>query len=365
MPFPNAIVQRVRQEAEAVLLSGKSRIEEYEARPNDYTGKQDDSSLYHWLRSWYAGLSNVNEQEWIDERVKLLTDLTYLLDRWFHLTYAENLMDKYVHGAFIQHLEHTQPFYEDRPKKQQQNLYLMARSTFKTTIMSAMAIQTALRDPRARVAIASFRQEEAEDRLQPLKRILESDQAMHFFPDRVWPRQHKWRPDTIMWDKASLQFRNSRRIGKDPDLCAVSSETPQTGAHFTDIHADDLVNEKSVKTRLMIRKCSQTWKYLQTCTEEWAILRGYGTFYDGDDLYNEMIREGGLNELWVVPAIASENWLKEYPQMRNKLWMGSRIRQDDLLFPNRLTGPALDERATKLGPFIFSCQYLLEPTART
>ena len=337
-------VERVREESERLLERGKK-------------------SLDPKLDVWRASMTNVAEDDWLQERVRLLTDLAYLASKppW-SLKFGGDLMDERVHTGFIGHLERTTQWVDERTPKKKCYLYLQARNTLKTTLAIPHAMQVVLRDRKAREALGTFKEDKAIARLAPIRMYLESEEAALYFPDSTWPRTGKGkRPQTARWTKRALDlpFRTQHH---EPTIGAVSYRTAATGDHWTDFSLDDPVNEESVRTQTLKEQCLETWKFLSVASRTYAIRRVFGTFYGDDDLYNWLLQEGIVDELWIVPAVATDNWINANPNMQEHL---GEVQVGELLFPGRLTQEALDDAYEELGPYLYGCQYLLDPTSKT
>ncbi len=356
----DALRAHLRLEAQKVIESGKRNA----AVQGQGHLTHDTYSAKQWASQWLVTMTNTSEDAWIAERVDLLSDPTAIAAKFFGLKFEGPLLDRRVHSRLSDHLIATQPYTWQRDSKKRTYLYLQARNTFKTTFFEAFTLQTILRDPGTRLAIASFRQSESEQRLREIRRVLESDEALHFFPDRLWPRNAKYRPSHVIWTKNALRLRGATQ-GHEPTLVAISHNAPQAGAHFTDSMVDDVVTERSVIKPDLIQKQIETWKYVSECSALGAIERVMGTFYSSDDLYNWLLQNEHIEELWVVPAQVTPQWLETYPQMVKNLGFKRTPEIGTLLFPGRLSRAVLEQELQRLGDYIFGCQYLLEPTAQT
>ncbi len=324
--------------------------------------KHGQAGLSSQARTWYAHVKReMSDSDWIDRRVRLLTELEQFIGEFFGLRFGGQWLHKPVHRPLFRYLDKSVPLVADRPLKQTSRLFLAARNTFKTSIFVPYETQITLRDKEVRCQIGGFRQAESEHRLAMVKKLLESEQAWFWFPDHVWYNDDK--PRTVRWTKDALDLRGRRQL-VDPCIWAVSYGVSVAGAHAHNRLLDDVVNEETCNTADLLQKTISTWEYLNPCSSLNLIEDIVGTFYDRDDLYSWLIREGFVQYKWIVPAYVTKEWLRDYPEMQDKLEF-DEYPLGKLLFENRLTEEFLEQAAERLSDYVFGCQYLLNPTAKT
>ena len=218
---------------------------------------------------------------------------------------------------------------------------LWAREHYKSTIITfALTIQDILKDPEITVGIFSHTRPVAKAFLRQIKRELEGNAKLKsVFPDILFENPAKESPK---WseDEGITVKRKSNPKEATVEAWGILDGQP-TGRHFRLMIYDDLVTRENVTTPEMIHKTTDAWALSLNLGSDGGIIRYIGTYYHFNDTYHEIISRGSA-----VPRI--------YPATDNGKSTGKPIliRPDDLA-----------KKRKDMGPYIFSCQMLLNPVA--
>lgn len=215
---------------------------------------------------------------------------------------------------------------------------LWAREHFKSSILTfGKTISDILRDPELTFGFFSHTRPIAKAFLRQIMRELEGNQLLHAaFPDVLWGRDTKQAPK---WseDDGIIVKRKGNTNEATIEAWGVVDGQP-TSKHFSILHYDDLVTEKSVTTPEMIEKTTDSFLLSLNLGKRGGARRIAGTFYHFGDTYKAIIKAGLAKE-------------RIYPATDDGTETG---------VPVLLTVEQLAEKR-KQGPYIFSCQQLLSP----
>jgi hypothetical protein len=342
MSVPKRVKTRVVEESTKVFADLRGRDPEFE-----------------WHKAWLKlyEQSKLTEVQWLDKRNKLLTDLKYFLRVFFDLTFSGNLLTREVHGPLIDQIEDSACFVCDRPQTADISMYVQARDTLKTSIFVPAGMQSVLRDKEERFAVATYDAPQSKARVGVIRDKLATPEARLFFPDSIhMPRGKK---QGLRESNDCLDMPN-RRITMEGTLQSYSRQAAATGMHPTLVLFDDLVNEDTIRSQLMMRNVRSVWDYLVACVARNFVGWVVGTFYGDDDLYHSILSDGVISKLWVVPAVMTENWIRDYPEMQPKLKF-DKYEPGTLMFPNRLDDDTLHQKRKLHGAKVYASQFLLDP----
>jgi len=114
-----------------------------------------------------------------------------------------------------------------------------------------------------------------------------------------------------------------------------------TGKHFYGLIYDDIVTDKSVTTPEMIQKTTDALALSSNLGTEGGFERYYGTIYHANDTYSKLRKNK-----YITTRI--------YPCTEEGTWPGTPVLK---------SAENLAKKYAAQGPYIFSCQMLLSPTA--
>jgi phage terminase large subunit-like protein len=217
------------------------------------------------------------------------------------------------------------------------SLTLAFRGAGKTTIATITdAIGNIVRYPDIRILIGSKTLNNAQDFLKEIKGHFESNVAFReVFGNWVGKRQ---------WDERSIEVSRRTMNRKEPTIMTVGADGAVASKHYDVIYFDDLVEEENSRTDHM-RKRLHNWFYgvLLPCLEPpdpriplRGQLRGSGTRYHPEDLYNHLQQHEFADTTLVIPALnesGESNW------------------------PGKFSREFLQRKREAMGTVIFSAQY--------
>lgn len=256
------------------------------------------------------------------------TDLFYLLG--FVLTT----------GPLIMH-----PWLFDRCREVQRSpnghLDLWAREHFKSTIITfGMTIQDIINDPEITIGIFSHSKPVAKKFLTQIKQEMEGNKNL----PRLWPE--------IFWDNPKGEAPKwSEDVGiivkrkGNPKEATVEAhglvDGQPTGRHFKGRIYDDVVTIESVNTAEQIIKTTNAWRISDNLGSIGGWVRYIGTRYHLFDTYRTM-----LDDKVAIPRIHAAT--EDGTEFGKPVFMPQKV---------------LSDKRRNQGPFIFSAQMLLDPTA--
>ncbi len=221
------------------------------------------------------------------------------------------------------------------------HLDLWAREHYKSTIITfGLTIQDILNDPEITVGIFSHTRPIAKGFLRQIKRELESNQILKdLFPDIFWDDPQKQAPK---WseDDGIIVKRKGNPKESTVEAWGVVDGQP-TAKHFGLRVYDDLVTIESVSGPEMIEKTTERWALSLNLGSDGGWERYAGTRYAFSDTYKHMV-DRGVVDVRVFPAT-------DTGELEGKPVLLSRSR--------------LEEKRRAMGPYVFSCQMLLNPVA--
>lgn len=187
--------------------------------------------------------------------------------------------------------------------------------------------------PPPRIIIVSWGFKLLRDLMGNIKRLAEKPEIYSRFPHSLWG--HTPRPFSSTWSGEELHFPNGASI------VAASLNSLPTGLHGDVVICDDIVDEESVGSPDLIADVKHRFGLLNSVLNPGGQMWVVGTHYHYDDLYAELKSRRG----WVVHKRTC-------------------YREDGSpSFPERFTAAQLESIREEQGPYVFSCQYLLDPVA--
>ena len=221
------------------------------------------------------------------------------------------------------------------------HLDLWAREHYKSTIITfAGIIQEIINDPEITVGIFSHNRPTAKKFMNQIKFELESNNTLKkLYPDVLWKHPSREAP---RWSEDRGLIVKRKGNPKEATLEANGLvEGMPTGAHYKLRVYDDVVTEDSVTSPEMMAKTTDAWRLSQSLGTVGGRVWYIGTRYHFNDTYRVMLD----NEV-VTPRI--------YPATDDSTPGGNSV-----LFPQEY----IERKRREQGPYIFSCQLLLNPVA--
>lgn len=221
------------------------------------------------------------------------------------------------------------------------HLDLWAREHFKSTIITyALTIQDILNDPEVTIGIFSHTRPIAKGFLRQIKREFEGNEDLkRLYPDVLWANPQKEAPK---WseDDGIVVKRKSNPKESTVEAWGVVDGQP-TSKHFKVLNYDDIVTRESVGTPEMMAKTTEALVLSYNLGSHGGVRRFIGTRYHYNDSYRTLI---------------------ERQTARPRIYAATENGKVDGK-PVFLSPTVLAKKRTDMGPYVFGCQMLQDPTA--
>lgn len=233
-------------------------------------------------------------------------------------------------------------FIETQEQAQKTNIILIPRGHFKSTIATVgRCIQWMIRDRNTSIGLGSADLKSSKKFLREIRGQLEQNARLKaLFPDCFYsePRREatKWTEEEII-----IKRDTTRPTPKEGTVKVFGLEDGlPTGDHYYHMVIDDAINEDNVRTAERIAKVDQQSRYLRPLlmTPDQPI-NWVGTRYHLFDIYQRFTDN---------PA--------------NAVYLRQALEDNKPIFPERFSHKTLEDTRIELGSYIFSCQYMLQPT---
>lgn len=232
-----------------------------------------------------------------------------------------------------------------------ERMLLVSRGHFKTTVDEADIIQWILVFPNIRILIMSGKAEIVEGMIKNIKGHFQNNPKLRaLFPELCPPIDKEFGNLTQFTTPGrTKQFR-------EPTVMATAGESVKAGLHFDVIKGDDLVNEINSNTIELIRKTRQRWTYTGPIVEPYGYRDLIGTPYAETDLYAHRRKKNKKLKIYQMPV-----WQVK-PQYLEYLQKGGELLEEMVMinFYERFSFEWLMAQRDD-DPYIFNCQYLLDP----
>lgn len=220
-------------------------------------------------------------------------------------------------------------------------LDLWSREHFKSSIITyGLTIKDILNNPNLTVGIFSFNRPTAKAFLRQIKQDFESNELLRaMFPDILWA--NPWR-DAPKWseDDGIVVRRTGNPKESTIEAWGLVDGQP-TSKHFGLMVYDDVVTADSVGSPEMIEKVTRAWEVSRNLTMEGGATRYIGTRWHYADTYRTILeRKAAIPR---IHPVTYEGTVDGTPV----LWTKERVA----------------EKRREMGPYSFSSQLLLDPTA--
>lgn len=223
------------------------------------------------------------------------------------------------------------------------------RGTFKTTlVVHDTTVWCMLRWPDMRILITSSVGDNAQARLVEIKATFEDHYFQYLFGRRFDPR-YRWSSTQLVVDR-DKEF-------KEPTVDYGGPEVDKVGCHYDLVIGDDLQTEDNSTSWEMIEKVR---KYVKNCLSllnkngvnlhaltRWAFNDVGAMFEEWNDIAGKELR-------------AKEVEISQYSVYKKD---GQGKLTSEIEFPTLFTQDKLNGLRAKQGAFLFSCNYLLQPTS--
>ncbi len=246
-----------------------------------------------------------------------------------------------------------QEFAAEVQKDTNLSLFLLPRGHCKTQIFTiADGIRQYLKVPSEPIAIVCDALKRSVKKMRAVKWHFESNRRLReLFPDKIWANPQKESPK---WtdEEFILPYHTGRQ---EPSFLATSLENQPTGLHFPRIKCDDIVTPETCTSREMMDKNRDAYGLMRSSIlQTGGNIQIAGTIYDDGDLHCDM-EKSGMYRTYKRPASYHFMTGKAVPPSSDgavALWpeQFSLNRQEEI------------RKDPTVGDYIYSCQYLLDPT---
>ena len=248
------------------------------------------------------------------------------------------------------------PFLFDRCREVQKSpnghIDLWSREHYKSTIITfAKTIQDILAshgdDPlpewkgrEATFGIFSFNRPGAKKFLEHIRTELAENKALQeLFPDVLYERPDREAPKWSL-DEGIIVKRKANQRESTVEAWGLIDSMP-TGSHFFVRIYDDVITEKFARSADMIKKSTESWELSQNLGARGGFERYIGTRYHFNDTYKEIMKRGSAKKR--IYAATADGTVEGEPLL--------------------LSRKELDQKRRDMGPYVFGCQMLQNPTA--
>lgn len=308
----------------------------------DFSKSKDNS-----FRKWRIAAGKARKKGDKEEENRCMA-MSYITDEgfWHYCTEICGYEDLYrpFHGPIIDYcLGNT-------PKKSRFRMVQAFRGSFKSSIVSyAYPTWMIAREymttgsVNVRIGIQSEKLALAKASVRTCRLILESPKYQEFFGIHE-PKTRTGKN----WADESFTSAMRTKVLSSPTMWTIALGAERTGFHFDYIISDDLQAFASVNTRDQIEKCSYLFRLNHSLLDPGRELIVVCTRWHYDDIY---------------ARLEKENKTKPPDEQFEILKLPIHDENEKYLFP-AMYGPEEAQSLKKdQSPYIYSCQYLLQPMA--
>jgi len=220
-------------------------------------------------------------------------------------------------------------------------LDLWAREHYKSTIGSfLLLLQDILNDQEVTIGLFSVTRPLAKDLLRVLKTEMENNRLLkRLFPEILWDNPKREAPKWSEDDGLIVKRKHNPREATLEAWGLVDSMP--TGKHFQILNYDDVVTERHVNSPEMMKKTSDMLKLSYSLGRVDCKRRMWGTRYHLLDALGVVVKDKVA-----IPRIVAVT-KDGTPEGEPVFWTRDQVAA----------------KRREQGPYIFGCQYLLNPTA--
>jgi len=228
-------------------------------------------------------------------------------------------------------------------------MLLLPRDSYKTTVGTiAFSVWLLCKDIKTRILICNASSEKTRDMLHSIRKWLEETPEI----------QELWSPKLESASGKSLTLKGRGPGAKEPNVVAAGVGTHLTSGHYDYIIYDDIENDQTTAT-MNLRAKSKKWFAETVPLRTDGKARIVGTRWDIDDVYYTILDKKDTSGLGV------DIFIKPAATVVGSLSDPKTVRFTNLLYPSKLNEKFLKTALIEMGPYAFSCQYLLDPLPQT
>jgi len=276
------------------------------------------------------------------ERRLGLTDLHYFCK---HILGYSDLTDEHgFHGEYCRHLQNLDNKFK---------LSLTPRGSLKSSIGTiGGSLQAIVKNPNVRILLASEKFTISTKFLSEIKGHIENNDK---FKDLYGDIK-----GTLKWTESEIIVNNRTNWKKEPTISCAGIDVTKVGMHYDIIKVDDPHSDQNTSSQDQIDKVIRWYKLLLSLVDPGGYVDITGTIWHYSDLYSYIINK----ERERVTAGRKKRFSifqKDSFEGTNDDLLNDRVPVNKLLWPERLSADFLKDQLIEQGPYIFSCQYRLQP----
>jgi phage terminase large subunit-like protein len=276
------------------------------------------------------------------KRRRGLNDLHFLCKQI--LKYQDLTEEDGFHGDYCKHLQDESKNFK---------LTLSPRGSLKSSIGTiGGSIRDIIRNPNVRILLASENFAISVKFLSEIKGHLEkNDEFINLYGNLRGK-------DT--WAKHEITVKTRTSWKASPTIACAGIDVTKVGMHYDVIRVDDPHSDQNTTSQDQIDKVIRWYKLLLSLLDPGGYLYITGTIWHYGDLYNYIINkerervEAGFKKRFKI--FKRDSFIGTTEELVN-----DKITSDKCLWPERLGPEFLKEQYLEQGPYIFSCQYRLNP----
>ena len=243
------------------------------------------------------------------------------------------------------------------------------RDMGKTSVVARKIMQDVFNDPNERILFVSDMKGRAEHVTDMIRMIFATNKLLKWaFPDILWQdpdRKQLYNPEMKgetprMWSPGRFTVKREIDV-PDATITAATLNPMPTGGHYTRIYFDDLEVPENTMTDEQLAKTKESFGYffamLSASSSDISVEGSVfvsGTIYDANDLHSELLNDPDFKckiiSAYLTPDVAEEMGLP---------YLG---KNKSHTCPKRMGEKALNRRRKRMTEYIFSCQYLQDPS---
>jgi len=205
-----------------------------------------------------------------------------------------------------------------------------------------------VRGRNLRVLIISESRSLAKEAMKTQREVMESELFVELYGSFAG---NPWNDESY-----TLSVRSAKSI-KEPTCKSAGIDVQVTGGHYDLIIADDLVTLKNSGTAEQIEKCKEVFRMLSPLLEAGGVMIVYGTRYNEEDLYGDIIRKNQKHKSYEILIESSVSGTLRADAEGNIFFPEDDSRY---LFPKTLPRSVLVEHYHSMDVVSFTSQYLNE-----
>lgn len=248
------------------------------------------------------------------------------------------------HGKYCRHLEN---------EKYKSKLTLTPRGTLKSSIGTiGHSLQDVIKNPNVRILLASEKFTNSTKFLSEIKGHIENNEE--------FIRLYGELKGKTKWTESEIIVNTRTTWKKESTISCAGIDVTKVGMHYDIIRVDDPHSDQNTGNQDQIDKVIRWYKLLLSLLDPGGYIYITGTIWHFNDLYNYILNKERER--------AEAGYKKKFKVFKRDSFKGTLddlqngdIPEKKFLWPQRLSAEFLRDQLLEQGPYIFSCQYRLNP----